>query len=156
MTWYPDLGNASMASAGHHIRAVGWLSREHAFAQGGVNSDFQERLWQFANQWQASTTALRWGFFMGSHSCELCDLGPPPWRRFNASGNFGVPAGGLLFAAPQMIAHYVEVHRYRPPDEFIAAVLASPLPASAEYWALVDPFRHLHRQYLENKSQWLG
>ena len=28
-----------------------------------------------------------------------------------------------VYAAPTLIVHYVEAHRYRPPEEFIAAVL---------------------------------
>jgi hypothetical protein len=29
-----------------------------------------------------------------------------------------------VFAAPSLVYHYVAAHDYRPPDEFIAAVLA--------------------------------
>ena len=31
---------------------------------------------------------------------------------------------GRVYSAPTLIAHYVDAHRYRPPDEFIEAVLA--------------------------------
>jgi hypothetical protein len=34
--------------------------------------------------------------------------------------------------APEMISHYVDVHRYRPADVFISAVLDCPLPGTAE------------------------
>jgi hypothetical protein len=65
--------------------------------------------------------------------------------------NFGVPRTGLLFAAPEMLSHYVEAHGYRPPDEFIVAVLQSPLPGTAEYLAEVATFRRLHQRYLEQQ-----
>jgi hypothetical protein len=39
-----------------------------------------------------------------------------------------------------LIAHYVEQHRYAPPAEFIAALMASPLPGTREYVDAVAPF----------------
>ena len=35
-----------------------------------------------------------------------------------------VAGDGLLFAAPSLMHHYVAARGYRPPDEFVAAVLA--------------------------------
>ena len=32
--------------------------------------------------------------------------------------------GDVVYAAPQLVAHYVEVHRYLPPAAFLEAVLA--------------------------------
>jgi hypothetical protein len=32
----------------------------------------------------------------------------------------------LLFVAPAMLAHCVEVHRYRPPEVFVTVLMASP------------------------------
>ena len=43
------------------------------------------------------------------------------------------------------MAHYVRVHRYRPPAEFVAAGMASPLPDTTEYRPLAEPFARLHR-----------
>jgi hypothetical protein len=41
------------------------------------------------------------------------------------SAEIRVPGkGNIVFAAPEMIAHYVIMHEYRPPEEFIEAVLA--------------------------------
>ena len=39
---------------------------------------------------------------------------------------------------------YIEVHGYRPPEEFIAAVMRSPLPENEEYQVITEPFWHLH------------
>src|SRR4051812_4866607 len=115
MSWYPDLGTESVIDRGGHIRAVGWLSAAHPFRSGDVPFDFLKRLKELAVRWGESTQALGWGIFMGSHECELCG-------RFMSSGNLGVPSGDVLFVAPEMIPHYVEIHQYQPPDEFIAAV----------------------------------
>ncbi len=119
MSWFPDMGTFTMIDAGDHVRAVGWLSRKHRFTKGNVPAEFRARLREFAAKWDQSADALGWGIFKGLHRCELCLL-----RRFTASGNFGVPYGDLLFAVPEMISHYVEVHHYHPPVEFIAGVHA--------------------------------
>jgi hypothetical protein len=49
----------------------------------------------------------------------------------------------LLFVAPEMVAHYVEAHHYRPPAQFITAVTESPLPGTDEYRAAVASFRRV-------------
>ncbi len=36
----------------------------------------------------------------------------------------GATHAGKVYAAPSLVHHYVVAHDYRPPDEFIAAVLA--------------------------------
>ncbi len=43
---------------------------------------------------------------------------------------------GTVYAAPDLIYHYVVAHHYRPPDEFIQAVMETPLPGSQEYEVL--------------------
>jgi hypothetical protein len=134
MTFYPDLGTETMVASGDHVRAVGWLQRGHAFARGGMPPAALERLRQFARRWRLSTKELWWGTFRGLHGCEWCN-------GALAHGNFGVPAGGELFAAPEMIVHYVEAHDHAPPEAFAAAVLAAPLPGTPEYRDAVEPFR---------------
>jgi len=146
MTWFLDMDTNSMMDAGDHVRAVGWLSSEHPFTQGEVPAGFLARLREFAEKWGDSTDALGWGLALGWHDCELCD-------QSMASGNFGVPSGELLFIAPEMVPHYVEAHHYRPPDEFIAAVMSSPMPGTDEYRTAVEPFRRLHEQYRKRQHQ---
>ena len=70
---------------------------------------------------------------MGLHTCEFCN-------RYSSTGSFGVPNGDILFVAPTMIAHYVERHQYAPPEEFIRAVLSSPLPGTEMHRAAVAKF----------------
>jgi hypothetical protein len=119
------------ADTGHF--AVGWLHPDHPFPQGDVPEAFLARLKKFALRWGDSIDALGWGAAGGYHICEFC-------RKACGSGTFGVPAGDKLYYAPEMIAHYVEAHRYGPPAEFIAAVLACPLPGTPEYVAAAKPF----------------
>ena len=146
MSWYPDLGTVTMIDAGEHVRAVGWLSDTQPFAVGDVPGEFLTLLQEFGRRWSDSATALGWASSMGYHDCELCG-------GSMASGNFGVPWGNLLFVAPEMIPPYVEVHRYRPPAQFITALMESPLPGTDEYRVAVARFRRLHKQYRERQQQ---
>ncbi|WP_160148400.1 hypothetical protein [[Leptolyngbya] sp. PCC 7376] len=53
----------------------------------------------------------------GFHCCEFCD---------NATGNGQICVrhpNGNWYSAPTMLHHYVTVHHYLPPEEFIEAVL---------------------------------
>jgi len=130
MTFFPDMGTESMMDSGEPIRAIGWLHRDHPYPQRTVSQDFLDRLREFTHLWGKSSDALDWAAAGGVHSYEFCG-------KCHLSGNFGVPAGDLLFVAPEMIAHYVEKHSYHPPAEFVAAVLAAPLPGTQEHKAAV-------------------
>jgi hypothetical protein len=134
MTFYRDLSRTTMVASGKHVRAVGWLAAGHSYPQGRAPLAFLRRLERFAVLWRFSTKELWWGVFRGRHGCELCG-------KAKAHGNFGVPAGPLLYVAPEMVVHYVRAHRYAPPEEFITAALAAPGPGTAEYRAAVGPFR---------------
>jgi hypothetical protein len=53
--------------------------------------------------------------------------------------NLWVPGNDVIYVAPELILHYIQEHRYRPPDEFISAVLRCPDPKTQQYLdALVD------------------
>ena len=43
-----------------------------------------------------------------------------------------MPAGSILYVAPEMVSHYVNVHEYLPPKDFVEAVMAGPLPGCNE------------------------
>ena len=44
-----------------------------------------------------------------------------------------VPADGVLYAAPSLVAHSVDAHDYQPPAEFVRAVEACPPMRSMAY-----------------------
>jgi hypothetical protein len=47
--------------------------------------------------------------------------------------NVFVPGNGVVYVAPTMILHYMLVHGYQPPEEFVAAVRACPGMMTSEY-----------------------
>src|SRR5262249_43075764 len=92
--------------------AVGWLHPDHPFAQADPAPEFLAKLKEYVRRCGASAVALGLGAAGGYHTCEFCG-------RAHGIANFGVPAGDTLFFSPEMLAHYVEVHRYAPPAEFV-------------------------------------
>lgn len=134
-----------MVSAGMHVRAIGWLNKDHDYVTDNTNDEFASRLAEICINWHSCVKELGFGLFMGCHTCEFCG-------RFRADGNIGIPAGDLLYVAPEMIHHYVSIHRYSPPPEFIDAVMACPTPGSGEYKQLARPFRELQDAY--HNEQW--
>jgi len=67
----------------------------------------------------------------GFHSCEYCS----DWGTTRATGNgeIWVVKNDTLYIAPYLIIHYIEEHSYRPPEEFIDAVLNGFRPNSPGY-----------------------
>jgi hypothetical protein len=113
--------------------AVGWLHPDHPFSEADPTPVFIAKLKEYARRSGASAVALGLGAAGGYHTCEFCG-------RAHGTANFAVPAGDKMFFSPEMIAHYVEIHRYAPPAEFVAAVMSSPLPGTREYVNAVAPF----------------
>ncbi len=146
MSFFPDMGRKSLVAWGDHIRAIGWLHPDHTYTIGEVPAQFLARLKEFAARSSDSSEALHFGAFGGFHTGEFCG-------QAHGIGNFGVPSGDLLFVAPEMVVHYIEQHGYRPPDEFVAAVLRSPLPNTEEYQLITEPFWHLHRAIITQMIQ---
>ena len=129
MSYTPDMEEISP-----HWFAVGWLNPDHPFPRRAPTPEFLERINEFARRWIDSVHALDLGIAMGFHTCEFCG-------DAHASGTFAIPAGDHIFYCPEMIAHYVERHEYAPPQAFVDAVLACPLPGTPEYDAASAPSR---------------
>lgn len=117
-----------------NVVAVGWLHPDHPFNTGAVPEAFTARLKEFAHLWYLTGKAIGAGAMGGVHTCEFC-------QKSLASGSIVVPAGSVLFRAPEMIYHYVEKHAYLPPKEFIDAVMACPMPGTLDFIKAAAPFK---------------
>ena len=105
---------------------VGWLDTPHAFTQGATPSTVLDALWEIV---AGSDINVMRGF----HRCSFCPRGSTDSMIWTGPGSgpvvlghkeIRVPSlGNVMFAAPALIVHYVDTHSYRPPDEFIEAVL---------------------------------
>jgi hypothetical protein len=132
MTWFADLSPYTYLSTDPQVLNVGWLDGSRGFSTGDVPREFVEELQVLARRPQKRCR--------GMHFCDLCT--PPEdcyldprdrestlrffeWAK-DRQGNGELRVRGCdgkVYAAPVMIVHYVEAHRYLPPSEFIEAVL---------------------------------
>jgi hypothetical protein len=145
MSFFPDMGGETMIAAGDHVRAIGWLHPDHEYPRGVVPAECVARLREFVRLAGHCAEALYLPLCMGFHTCEFC-------QQAHGIRNLGVPAGDVLFVAPEMVAHYVEQHGYAPPPEFVAAVMESPLPGTSEYQDAVERFRQIHLRQREERA----
>ena len=132
----------TMIDHGPHVRAIGWLDAQHDFSIGESPRAFITKLEEMVDRCNDSIEALGWGMFMGCHTCNLCN-------EFKSDLNLGVPDGEILFVAPEMVVHYIKHHSYRPPTQFMDAVMNSPVPGTPEYFGIVTPFREKHAKLIE-------
>jgi hypothetical protein len=132
MAYYPDLSRYEYLLQDEILNAggypelgmpfvnVGWLASAREYPRGETDVAFQERLALFCLPHSV------WTLCMGSHTCEFCA---------EARGSYEIWVVGRekLYAAPVLIHHYVIAHGYRPPDEFIEALMECPVPESREF-----------------------
>lgn len=133
--YYPDLSiNKKKLDLREprNVFNVGWLDTAHRFETGEVSEAFLERLFLFCS----SPGIAR--YTMGRHYCPFC---PAPVPRHSllhqtvvrnaieivvgSAEIYIVDKQENIFIVPDMIYHYIDTHRYLPPQEFINAVLGS-------------------------------
>jgi hypothetical protein len=87
---------------------IGWLSSRVPYRRGRLETGISQKLEQ-----AVKTPVL---LTRGRHECELCE------GRATGNGEIWIADDtGNVYAAPSMISHYVEVHEYLPPSEFLEA-----------------------------------
>jgi len=126
MTYFADLTPYSyLDEVEEPALNVGWLGAGHDYPQGPVPDGFADALAERVVKESVHLTR-------GRHKCDLGGCAHPDRpvaRSGEAEETLGAaevwPVGpdGTAYAAPTLVHHYVVEHGYRPPDEFIAAVL---------------------------------
>lgn len=136
MAYYEDLSPYSYLPHPSAAEAtnVGWLDNKHTFSTCSPSNELLDAVWAFCEISVAQTR--------GFHICEICgdnsrllacrggesrSLGSAEIRVFSSDGR--------IFAAPNLIYHYIDAHRYCPPVDFRKAALCSARPPSPEYFA---------------------
>lgn len=111
--------------------AVGWLEHGYAFSLGTPFPDLLDKLKGLIEKARVEHSQYN---FRGLHDCSLCEKIPdlPPLQ--NSHINLFVPGQDVIYAATAGTVHYVECHRYLPPDAFIEAVTHCPEYGSAAYY----------------------
>ena len=133
------------------LLAVGWLEHPHEFGQGPTPDGLIERLNELildAGEEHPQHS------FRGLHCCSLCALGLDIGRGLPSSHiNILVPGRGAIFAAPGGIVHYIEMHSYLPPQDFIAAVAACPTYGSPEYYDALQAANAAEKPPIETRAE---
>ena len=120
MAYFPDLTPYRYHRDDPGALHVGWLDGSMPYVKGETSPEFHAALLALLER--------PMNFFRGWHSCNLCGPGTTIEggylvRDRNGNGEIRVRREGPWLAAPKLIHHYVTAHDYKPPDEFIAAVL---------------------------------
>ncbi len=108
------------------LRAVGWLGSE-VTSRGDTRDECIDRLFH-----AYESHLLLWEGLHGWHSCEICTGNDNPsatvqWRGRTlpvcGSGHHLVFYRNVVYMCPALILHYILDRHYRPPDEFVEAVV---------------------------------
>ena len=117
--YFPTKGDADYVN-------IGWLSAEHDFSVGEIEKNLLSKLRKLAKNPENVTR--------GIHFCEFCDppIFSPRGDNFvctlikdapNGNGEIRVKGkNNKTYIAPVLIAHYIELHKYLPPHEFLEAL----------------------------------
>ncbi|MFJ6436880.1 hypothetical protein [Streptomyces sp. NPDC091416] len=126
MTYYRDLSKYTYSDSTIPDLNIGWLSRFRTFAEGDVDAEVMAIL---AFQARMPRNQMR-----GRHPCYFCSIlqakgAVIPVEIFGVGHRLGsaeihaFSRSGDVFSAPDLIYHYIGSHGYRPPSEFMEALM---------------------------------
>lgn len=161
MGYFPDLEFYSYFSHNPpETRNIGWLERGHEFERMMPSEEVLDLLWSFCSVsvmqsrgiHECDLCATPQTVHAVRNGSRLL-LGSSEIRVFSKEGVSSalrqrlreMESGGLIllrgsafpfsiYAAPNLIYHYVRTHHYKPPDEFLRALKEGPRPPGREYF----------------------
>ena len=109
---------------GRGILNVGWLDAEHDFPKGETSDEFRAGLMKLCHTPVNQTRGFHLSPFADEQQQRQgCWVRTPGGMRRLGSAEIRVEGpGGKVYAAPDMVLHYVTDARYLPPPEFVCAV----------------------------------
>jgi hypothetical protein len=128
--------------------AVGWLGPDHSFPTAKPDEALLDFVWKFCKVYVNQTR--------GIHPCHLFPadrLLSPAFEShiFERNGEKLLLGSaeirsfsnrGAIFAAPNLIYHYISTHHYRPLEEFIESLSEGHCPPDPEYFARLEKLGH--------------
>ncbi|GAA3696162.1 hypothetical protein GCM10022224_072250 [Nonomuraea antimicrobica] len=127
MTFFRDSSEYVYSPSAIPDRNVGWLSPWRSYAKGPVPAGFLDAL--------RLHVAVPRNQTRGFHRCGFClRRGREGLPAVTMPTGVEVPLGsaeihlfsaeGIIYSSPDLIYHYVECHGYRPPGDYVEAVMA--------------------------------
>jgi hypothetical protein len=106
------------------VVTVGWLARDHDYTLGIWSEKFLKALDILFSTNRVNQTR-------GVHVCELCGIRQTHFDKLSqqefilGSAEIWLPSPDrkIIYAAPDLIYHYVRDHNYQPPSEYICAAV---------------------------------
>lgn len=141
--YYEDLTPYIYSNTDIEMKNIAWLDASHDYKKGEVSEEFKDRLWKYMRY----PVRVTRGFQM----CPFCSLGKfeVPTTTFNGQtrkvGFYEFSVWGqdnTVYAVTSLIFHYMDAHRYKPPQEFIEAVMGSDDPDNQDYFNRVLSLEH--------------
>jgi hypothetical protein len=162
MAYFPDLSPYLYFSDDLRAKNVGWLNCGERFDTAPPSEDMLDLLWDFcfsapivSRGCHSCDLCATPQTIHASRNGVTLLLGTSEIIVFARESDTAVlrrrlgeaESGGLfffrgskfpfsVFVAPTLIYHYVEVHHYKPPDDFVQALKEGPRPPDREYFDL--------------------
>lgn len=90
---------------------IGWIGKDENFTTGETSEEFLKKLEEVEKSDEFTSERHK-----GFHRCELCgDLMGTQVKKIS---------GEKCYKFPSKISHYVKDHNYKPPQEFIDAIMS--------------------------------
>ena len=138
MSYYKDLSDYSYFEyfVRRNTKNIGWLQTGKTFCQMIPKDSLLSLLWQYCS---VSVAQSR-----GIHRCEFCENDPIIFEERDGlklllgTAEIRVFGEKNIYAAPNLIYHYVKEHSYQPPHSFIKALKTAPHPTDEEYFKMLE------------------
>lgn len=114
------LSENGMMEEDFKIVAIGYLDSSEPFEKGEVSTSFLSKLKLL---WNEGGSIMSLGF----HECTLCEGGYGTGERATSSSEKTLTdrENKIRYVFPEMIFHYITVHKFKPSNEFIEFVMRS-------------------------------
>jgi hypothetical protein len=114
------------------VKNIGWLHKAYEFKVGEINLAFLNKLKELILNSNRATCDVLVDRLRGSCQCPICGENELKISNGNncfllGSAEAWIPDNkleGHYFATFGLIIHYIEKHKYQPPQDFIDSVLA--------------------------------
>jgi len=137
MSYFPDLelcqyhsGPFDSSRWNCPLLSIGWLDGAEEYVQESFEYEkVLETISKLRSEFKKDFSGHN---FRGLHACSLCE-GSEELLLIHSDINLFIPSEGCVFVAPGAIDHYIVEHMYKPPEEFLNALLNCPNPTSSLY-----------------------